>query len=226
MNAIWFYFTFAENLGIATGQQTHEFPVLAAKLWGDFAAPFWIMIGLMAIAFWVLVIPLVTPKSAKRIFLFRPLTSIILAIAALAIILLMFVLPATPVTSTILWILLIVSIICVLFGVTLWLKENLVAATLIAGVFVVIGMWLERWNIVVGTTTHPMLIAYVTYVPSLTEISVTLASLSMFVLMFIIFFRIFPAISIWEVAEGRLVEQQATVNASHTPQAVTAPEAH
>jgi len=31
MNAIWFYFTFAENLGIATGQQTYEMPILATN---------------------------------------------------------------------------------------------------------------------------------------------------------------------------------------------------
>ena len=80
-------------------------------------------------------------------------------------------------------------------------------ATVIASVLVVIGMWLERWNIIIPTVTHPMLIPYGLYTPSLTEISITVASLAGFVLMFIIFFKLFPAISIWELAEGSVIEE-------------------
>jgi len=231
MNAIWFYFAFAENLGIATGQQTYEFPVLAAKLWGDFAFPFWLMVGIMAIAFWVLVIPLLTPKSAQRVMIFRPRFALSSAGGAALTIVLMFILPLSPiraglnmpVAQTVLWALLILEVVSILLGTTLWLKANPVAATLIAAVFVVVGMWLERWNIVVGTTTHAMLIPYATYIPSLTEIAVTAASLSMFVLMFMLFFKVFPSISIWEVAEGRRVQEHAAQSA---PKTAKASEAH
>ena len=225
MNAIWFYFTFAENLGIATGQQTYEFPVLAAKLWGDFALPFWLMIGIMAIAFWVLVVPLLIPKSAERVAIFRPRFSLGSAVgAALILVLIFFALPVMPIRAgldmptdeTVLWILLILEIIGVLLGVTLWLKANPVAAKFIAAILVVIGMWLERWNIVVGTTTHAMLIPYISYLPSLTEIAVTAASVSLFALMFILFFRIFPSISIWEVAEGRLKQESHAAQTAPT----------
>ena len=68
-------------------------------------------------------------------------------------------------------------------------------------------MWLERWNIIIPTVTHPMLVPYSTYTPSLTEISIAIASLSGFLLMFMIFFKLFPAISIWELAEGSVIEE-------------------
>lgn len=80
-------------------------------------------------------------------------------------------------------------------------------ATVIASVLVVIGMWLERWNIVLPTVTHPMLIPYATYTPSLTEISIAVASVAGFVFMFMVFFKLFPAIAIWELAEGRVIEE-------------------
>ena len=218
MNAIWFYFTFAENLGIATGQQTYEFPVLATKLWGETAPTFWLMIGLMSIAFFVLVIPLLMPKKAEHFRVFHPRFVFVPAIIAAVAFAVVFILPSqaslnTPNNETIVWAVFAFSLLGMLFSATYWLKTRPVHATVIAAVCVVMGMWLERWNIVVGTTTHAMLIPYITYVPSLTEISITAASLSMFVLMFILFFRIFPAISIWEVAEGRLVQEHASRSA-------------
>ena len=68
------------------------------------------------------------------------------------------------------------------------------------------GTWLERWNIVVPTVTHPRNIAYSMYTPTLTEIGLTVASVALFVLMFVVFYKFFPAVSLWEVAEGRVVE--------------------
>lgn len=67
MNAIWAYFTYAEHLSIAASQQVEEFPVLAAKLWGEFAPGFWVMVALMAAAFWVLAVPRLLPAAAERV---------------------------------------------------------------------------------------------------------------------------------------------------------------
>jgi hypothetical protein len=67
-------------------------------------------------------------------------------------------------------------------------------------------MWLERWNIIVPTLTHPRLVGYATYFPTMTELGLTVGSLALFVLMFLLFFKLFPAVSIWEVAEGRVIE--------------------
>ncbi len=52
-----------------------------------------------------------------------------------------------------------------------------------------------------------MLAPYAVYHPSLTEISITVASVAGFVFMFMVFFKLFPAISIWELAEGKVIEE-------------------
>ncbi len=224
MNALWFYFTFAENLGLATGQQTYEMPVLAAKLWGTFAPTFWLMVALMVGSFFILAVPGWLPESKKKSGFGLAIASGVAGLILVAVLALAGSVPALAVTlapgaRTIIWILLVFSVLGILAGFSGWFKENKVAATVIASVFVVIGMWLERWNIVIPTTTHPMLAAYGTYTPSLTEISITAASVAGFVLMFIIFFKLFPAISIWEIAEGRVMEEAQAVVVIPQPEA-------
>jgi Ni/Fe-hydrogenase subunit HybB-like protein len=67
-------------------------------------------------------------------------------------------------------------------------------------------MWLERWNIIIPTVTHPRLITYLNYQPTMVEISLTVSSLAVLGLLFLIFFKLFPAVSIWEVNEGRIID--------------------
>ncbi|MBI5841925.1 MAG: polysulfide reductase NrfD [Chloroflexi bacterium] len=218
MNAIWFYFTFAENLGIATGQQTYEMPILAVKLWGEFAPTFWLMIACMAVAFYILVVPpMLKQQTAQRTFVFQPRFARMSAIVAAVLVGLLVVpnlvnvpflaVSGTTVAATVLWILLILNVLGFLLSVSQWLKANPVTSIVIASALVVVGMWLERWNIVLPTVTHPMLVSSSTYTPSLTEISIMVASISGFMLMFMIFFKLFPPISIWELAEGNIIEQ-------------------
>jgi len=214
MNAIWAYFTYAEHLSIAAGQQTEEFPVLASKLWGEFAPGFWAMLALMGVAFWVLVVPKLLPAAAGRVPVFRPRFALATAGAA-AITLFVLVSPQpTPVSAALTdansrmlaWVLLMVFLVGAGLGISPWLKARPVTASVIAAGCVVVGMWLERWNIIVPTLTHARLIPYAVYRPTLTEIALTAASLALFGLMFLIFFKLFPAVSIWEVAEGRVIE--------------------
>jgi len=218
MNAIWFYFTFAENLGLATGQQTYEMPILATKLWGAFAPSFWLMVACMAVAFFILVVPPMLPrKSENPAFVFQPRFAAGSATAVIVLALMLVVprLIAMPVLAigqntiviTVLWLLIILNIFFLLFGLSGWFKAHPVTSTVVASVLVVIGMWLERWNIIIPTVTHPMLVPYGTYTPSLTEVSISVASLAGFVLMFLVFFKLFPAISIWELAEGKVIEE-------------------
>jgi hypothetical protein len=39
------------------------------------------------------------------------------------------------------------------------------------------------------------------------ELSLTAASFALFGLLFLLFFKFFPAVSLWEIAEGRVVEE-------------------
>jgi molybdopterin-containing oxidoreductase family membrane subunit len=74
----------------------------------------------------------------------------------------------------------------------------------IASIFVVIGMWLERLNIIVPTLANPRL-PYPTgfYIPSVTEISIFLGCWAFFCLGYIVFARFFPLITVWEIQEAR-----------------------
>jgi molybdopterin-containing oxidoreductase family membrane subunit len=84
-----------------------------------------------------------------------------------------------------------------------------VAGTVITSIFVNVGMWLERYNIVVPTLTRPRLPSPVaSYVPTWVEWSILLGSFGVFALLYVVFSKIFPIISIWEVREGEEIEAQ------------------
>jgi molybdopterin-containing oxidoreductase family membrane subunit len=77
--------------------------------------------------------------------------------------------------------------------------------TLVAGIAVMIGMWLERYNIVVPTSVNPRweLESVGYYLPSWVEISIMLGALAGFTLLYMIATKFIPIVSIWELKEGR-----------------------
>ncbi len=74
----------------------------------------------------------------------------------------------------------------------------------VASIAVMIGMWLERLNIVVPSLANPRL-PYPSgfYVPSLVEWGMFVGGLASLAIGFVVFGRFFPLISIWESREGR-----------------------
>jgi molybdopterin-containing oxidoreductase family membrane subunit len=217
MTAIWFYFTFAEHLTLAAGQQHAEWPVLASKLWGTYMPSFWVMVWSMTAAFWILVVPRLLPKSLGRLPLFQPRLSLGAAVAACVAVLLVVspvhrdVVTAIAAATTpqfslqsLAWVAVIALITALITG-TYWLKEHVIAGTVIASALVVMGMWLERWNIVVPTMTHPRFMPFGIYSPTWVEWSLTIASFALFAFLFMVFFKLFPPVSVWEVAEGEVV---------------------
>ena len=100
-----------------------------------------------------------------------------------------------------------------------------VAGTTIASVAVVIGMWLERFNIVVPTSLHPRLeLPTLHYVPSWVELSIMAGTFSGFILVYMVATKFFPIISIWEIKEGRekSVEEVSERVAAYLPDDVAA----
>jgi molybdopterin-containing oxidoreductase family membrane subunit len=87
-----------------------------------------------------------------------------------------------------------------------------IAGTVVASVFVNIGMWLERYTIVVPTLTHPRL-PYEpgTYIPTWVEIALTAGCFATFALLYMAFSKLFPIVSIWEVREGREEREETPV---------------
>lgn len=83
-------------------------------------------------------------------------------------------------------------------------KTRNIKGILFASISVVIGMWLERLNIVVPSLANPRL-PYPTgiYIPSLTEWSLFAGGVAVFILGFVMFAKFFPLVSVWEIKEGR-----------------------
>lgn len=216
MSGVWFYFTYTEHLTLVAGQEVMEFPVLASKLWGSFAPTFWGMVILMVVAVWILLGPKFIPASAARVPMFRPWLAVPQAGAgALTGLFLIFPQSFPPIVSledpavTIgLWGLTFLLTGSAAVGAAVGLRKHFIPSLVIASACVVVGMWLERWNIIVPTVTHPRLIPYTFYMPSLTEISVTAGSFALLVLLPVLFFKLFPVISIWEVSEGRVIDAE------------------
>ncbi|GBD86527.1 putative hydrogenase 2 b cytochrome subunit [bacterium BMS3Abin03] len=83
-------------------------------------------------------------------------------------------------------------------------KFKTIKGILFASITVVIGMWLERLNIVIPSLANPrMELGSGMYFPSLTEWSLFVGAIAVFVLGYVLFSKFFPIISIWEIEEGR-----------------------
>jgi molybdopterin-containing oxidoreductase family membrane subunit len=95
--------------------------------------------------------------------------------------------------------------------------------TLIAGIAVVIGMWLERYNIVVPTSVNPIweIEAIGRYMPSWIELSIMAGACAGFILLYMVSTKFVPIVSIWEIREGRemvheVAERVARYSGAHT----------
>jgi molybdopterin-containing oxidoreductase family membrane subunit len=77
--------------------------------------------------------------------------------------------------------------------------------TLLAGISVIIGMWLERFNIVVPTSVNPRweLAGLGRYLPSWIELSIMAGTFAGFIALYMVAAKFVPIVSIWEIKEGR-----------------------
>ena len=74
-----------------------------------------------------------------------------------------------------------------------------ISNAIIASVCVLIGMWLERFLIVVPTLANPrMPSAFSSYAPTWVELAVTAATFAALVMLYLIFAKLFPIIAVWE----------------------------
>jgi len=81
------------------------------------------------------------------------------------------------------------------------LREN-VAFLFVLSLFVNVGMWCERFVIIVSSLARDF-DPYVwgNYKPSLTEIGITVGSFGMFFMLFLLFCKVLPVLSITEIEE-------------------------
>jgi molybdopterin-containing oxidoreductase family membrane subunit len=74
----------------------------------------------------------------------------------------------------------------------------------VASLAVLVGMWLERFVIVVGAASYPrstQMWDRGTYTPQPVEIAILCAEVAAFALAYVIFAKLFPLVSVWEVEE-------------------------
>lgn len=90
-------------------------------------------------------------------------------------------------------------------------KTRTVKGTLIASISVIIGMWLERFTIVLPTLINPRLpYQRGIYHPTWIEFAITAACFATFILLYILFTKFFPIISFWEIKEGKKIGVKKT----------------
>jgi Ni/Fe-hydrogenase subunit HybB-like protein len=76
-------------------------------------------------------------------------------------------------------------------------------AMIVIAVLVTIGMWFERFVFIVTTLAHSFdPAAWRTYTPSLRELGVCLGGFGWFLMLFLLFIKVFPAMSIAETMQG------------------------
>lgn len=82
--------------------------------------------------------------------------------------------------------------------------RNTIWGPLVASISVEIGMWLERFLIVVPSLSNPRLpMKAALYQATWVEWMLLAAFVSMFILLYAVFTKLFPIVSIWEIREGR-----------------------
>ncbi len=106
------------------------------------------------------------------------------------------------------WTMVIVGLLvpCLLLALP-WTRT--LAGIVFASVLINIGMWLMRFIIIVPTLSVPFMPTpvgkHLAYVPTFVEWSITFGGFAAFGLLYTLFSKVFPIISIWEIIEGRAV---------------------
>jgi Ni/Fe-hydrogenase subunit HybB-like protein len=81
-------------------------------------------------------------------------------------------------------------------------RTRTITGYLVASLLVDVGMWIERFNIIVPTLALPQLsYSWGSYVPTWVELSIVAGTFAGFTLIYFVFSRLFPIISIWETEE-------------------------
>lgn len=203
MFGLWFYVTFGEYLVTGYGNEPGEMKVIIAKIFGEHSWGFIGMFAVMLMAFFIL-IPTDRLVRALRLptWKINSFAAFILALGGWAV--LFSIIYSKGINSA------TALISCIVYGLLLFLaviptlRKNWFSIALYSSICVAIGMWLERFTIIVPTLSRPRIEDMVlgSYTPSLVEVSITVAAFSVMALLFLIFAKVFPLISVWEVEEG------------------------
>ena len=103
-------------------------------------------------------------------------------------------------------------------GLLIMPSKRSLGAIITASVLINIGMWLKRYLILVPTLETPYIppTAALHYHPTWVEMAITAGAFAAFMLLFTMFSRVFPIVSIWETAEDAPEAEKIAVKAAPT----------
>lgn len=87
--------------------------------------------------------------------------------------------------------------------------KNSIAWMVVASLMIDVGMWLERYIVIVPTESRPRLLSELAegiYRPTWVEATITVAMFAGMFLFYAIFTRLFPIVPVWETAEEPIAE--------------------
>ncbi len=98
-------------------------------------------------------------------------------------------------------------ILCFVIPFPILALKRSIPGLLISSICIVIGMWIERYTIIIPSLSEPRLFySRGAYMPTWVEWSMTVGLFAGFTLAFVIFSKFFPVISIWEMEkEERMI---------------------
>jgi molybdopterin-containing oxidoreductase family membrane subunit len=217
LGMIYGYFTFAEYLTPAYKMALHERGYLMAVFAGTFSRLFWFtqVVGVL-LPILLLTLPRISwVPRLQRIPLLQP-RPVLAATAASAALLL-----ATSVAGSstaalgevatartvLVWLVAAMGGWSFLALLPVFHRRPITTA-FVASVLVNVGAWAKRYVIIVPTLQNPFLPiqnappVWRTYKPTWVEWSITAAALAGFLLIYILFSKLFPIVSIWETREA------------------------
>ena len=88
------------------------------------------------------------------------------------------------------------------FPILAWRRTRTIFGVVVAGISINVGMWLERYTVIVPSLSRPRLpYEWGLYTPTWIEWSVTAACFAGFILLYTLFAKLFPVVAIWELKE-------------------------
>jgi molybdopterin-containing oxidoreductase family membrane subunit len=84
-----------------------------------------------------------------------------------------------------------------------WRRTRTVFGVVVASISINIGMWLERYTVIVPSLARPRLpYGWGSYTPTWTEWAIMAACFAALFLLYALFAKVFPVVAIWELKEG------------------------
>ncbi len=114
------------------------------------------------------------------------------------------------------WLMVVLNVVVPL-GILVHPRGRRPLGAAVAGVAVLVGMWLERFLIVVPALSVPrQTFLEGSYAPTWVEISIALGSAGTFVFFYFAFTQLVPIVSLWELREG--ANKESTAAAARVPE--------